>query len=131
MVLPAKGASGIAGPFEDVAVGSWFGGALLSARACPGSCMCETFRVDRTHVPFTGERVIDGMRACFCKTAFRPYDLAVTACLIVFQHHLGDHRFAIRSDGESEQWEDARMLVQDAVGFGARFRLPKDHPPRS
>lgn len=41
--------------------------------------------------------------ADFCKTARKPYDVVVTACLIVLKLHLGD-RVDIQSDGTQTDW---------------------------
>jgi len=47
----------------------------------------------------------------FTKTARKPYDSAVCACLIVFQHHFGDW-FRVSSDGDDadEGWTTARQF---------------------
>ena len=47
----------------------------------------------------------------FCKTAHKPYDEAVTACLCLLKHNLGDS-VNIRSDGTVEEWEDGLHLAQ-------------------
>ena len=127
IVEPSRDATGIAGPFDDVVVGEWFGGAVISARKCPGTCSCDTFRVDRLFGWPTDAEPADGLYLNGCKTAFRPYDLAVTACLIVFNHHLGDRLFPVSSSTVPGHWADARRLVQGTLGYGARFRpLPDE-----
>ncbi|MNW51043.1 hypothetical protein D3C74_285140 [compost metagenome] len=52
----------------------------------------------------------------FCKTAERPYDLAVTSLLLIAKHHL-QQDFTIGSDGGAEDWEAARKLCQMHLGF--------------
>lgn len=42
----------------------------------------------------------------FCKTAKRPYDIAVCLSLMVIKHHLGSD-FRISSDGDFEEWSEA------------------------
>lgn len=39
----------------------------------------------------------------FCKTARKPYDVVVTACLIVLKHRLGDY-IDVSSDGFHRDW---------------------------
>lgn len=51
----------------------------------------------------------------FCKTAFKPYDEVVTACLIALKKAYGD-KVDIGSDGEWESdWVAGRALYQMAV----------------
>ena len=45
----------------------------------------------------------DNPRWDFCKTARKPYDIVVTACLAV----LGEHGLAITSDGDEQDWRRA------------------------
>jgi len=51
----------------------------------------------------------------FCKTAAKPYDLAVTACLLIYKHHSPD-TMILSSDGDDEDWVDAKKLVWDILG---------------
>ena len=54
----------------------------------------------------------------FCKTAQKPYDLAVTGCLVVLKHHLGDS-IEVSSDGDEEDdWDTGKALVQHTLGYG-------------
>lgn len=39
----------------------------------------------------------------FCKTARKPYDIVVTACLALLKHRLGD-AFTVSSDGRANDW---------------------------
>jgi hypothetical protein len=57
----------------------------------------------------------------FCKTAFKPYDWAVTAFLIIAKHYLGD-RILVHSDGTSANWHDARLICQIELGYGMEFK---------
>ncbi len=57
-----------------------------------------------------------------CKTAFRPYDLALTAFLLIAQRHLGSE-MVVRSDGGDPQWDHARLLCQQELSYGAAYRL--------
>lgn len=47
----------------------------------------------------------------FCKTARKPYDVVVTACLIVLKHRLGD-RIQVDSDGYQHNWVDGLELAK-------------------
>jgi len=53
----------------------------------------------------------------FTKTARKPYDDVVTACLIALKHHFGDD-VAIHSDGDEGEWYPGKQLCQRACGYG-------------
>ncbi len=55
-----------------------------------------------------------------CKTAYRPYDVLVTALLIAAKHHFGT-AIRVSSDGESKDWDEARMLCEVTLGYGRTF----------
>jgi hypothetical protein len=67
-----------------------------------------------------------GLCFAFCKTARRPYDLAVTACLIVFRHHIQGEG-EVHTDGMDAEWSAARDLCQRVLGYGAEYRVDKDY----
>lgn len=118
---PARDAAGL-GHNQTAVAGDWFAGATLQHRACNGDCSYETFALDRKvdmsgFVQYGSEPENKGKVFNFCKTAFRPYDIAVTACLIIAKHHLGD-RIVIKTDGEDPQWQDAKMLCYKVLGYG-------------
>jgi len=78
---------------------------------------CETFvleRIDRT------PRAQSGVCFSFCKTERLPYDLAVTSCLLAAVRHF-PHRIAVATDGQAADWNPARELCQEALGYGERF----------
>ena len=50
----------------------------------------------------------------FCKTAYKPYDIAVCACLIIFKHWLPDMK--VSSDGNISDWEPAIKAVRSVFG---------------
>jgi hypothetical protein len=58
----------------------------------------------------------------FCKTARKPYDLAVTALLIIAKHHLRE-RIRVSSDGEDSDWSEAKALCQLLLRYGSEFKL--------
>ena len=63
-----------------------------------------------------------GLAFQFCKTAQKPYDLAVMTALVIAKHHLKD-QIHISSDGEDGDWAAARDLCQLVFGYGADFKL--------
>ena len=79
---------------------------------------CETFRIDRCVVSRDHEpRVFN-----FCKTNHARYDICVQVALIVFAHHFGE-AFLVSSDGNDANWDAARRLCADSLGYGSDFRL--------
>jgi len=91
----------------------------------------ETFVVERTYTPYPGQEPPSRGEGWFefTKTARKPYDCAVCACLIVFQHHF-DAAYTVRSDGDDLDpgWVTARACCQRVLGYGADFTLKV--PPR-
>lgn len=80
------------------------------------------------HESFVFDRIEDSLPqkseeevSCFCKTARKPYDLAVAACLIVAKHYLGD-ALRLKSDGDldEENWPAAFVLAERVLGKDAR-----------
>jgi hypothetical protein len=104
--------------------GTWFAGANLSTRTCDGDCSHETFLVEQRFTIEPWMRPEDDFFAC-CKTAYKPYDIVVTGCLIILTHYFGDV-VRVSSDGEEHDWEDGRRLCQHVLGYGADFRLPRE-----
>ena len=76
----------------------------------------ETFCVPATLSPRSS-----GMG--FCKTARKPYDLAVQLALIVLAHHAG---FTVSSDGDDSDWDAARRFCQAHLGYGEDFQLDRN-----
>ena len=55
----------------------------------------------------------------FCKTARKPYDIVVTACLSILKHYLGD-RIEVSSDGDFSDWNlgtDLAKRILDIEGI--------------
>jgi len=124
---PAKGSSGICLAYEkDSSKGSdvgamWFAGRELLSRTCDGDCSHETFsfpistRIDSAD---PGK----GHFHNFCKTAFKPYDLAVQVCLVIASRYLrGD--IVVNSDGDLDHWRDAVEICKHLFGYGGDFSL--------
>jgi hypothetical protein len=78
------------------------------------------------------DRILSGVRLPiepkgifqFCKTGYRPYDVAVTSFLIVAKHHLGD-RLAVSSDGEDDAWSDGKMICASHLGYGQEYEMTR------
>lgn len=99
--------------YDDEA-GQWFAGATLNRRTCGGDCSHETFRLDRIFPIGERETPENGMYFNFCKTAYKPYDLAVCCLLIIAKQRLSD-AITVSSDGDAEQWRDAAELCQHVL----------------
>lgn len=108
--------------------GQWFAGTLVSQRVAPidnltgfGSGSYETFSIELNEKSdITDDENTDLIFNC-CKTAYRPYDLAVTAVLIAFKHYFPESK--ISSDGEAKDWLDAQFLCNNLLGYGMDFQL--------
>lgn len=64
----------------------------------------------KAHEPFTMPEHYSQGGSSFCKTARKPYDVVVTACLAVLRDRLGN-RFSVSSDGYSDDWEAGITLA--------------------
>jgi hypothetical protein len=74
----------------------------------------ETFVVYRTKTdPWTGEPSEKEEVFQFCKTAYKPYDLPVTAILAYLDSTFPD-AFVISSDGGPDDWTDGIELARRA-----------------
>jgi len=122
---PTAQGAGVAGPGEDARGGTWYAGALVEKRTCNGDCSYEGFALTRVAAEHTRSREPGDGYFNFCKTAFRPYDVAVTACLLVAKHRLGE-LIRVRTDGEDPQWFDAKMLCQTVLGYGLEYEIGDD-----
>ena len=92
--------AGSIGSNQEITSGS------LPFRCCNGDCSYESLWWERC-VP--EDRAEGEWASNFTKTAFRPYDLAVTAFLLIAKHHLG-RELSVDTDGEQAQWEDAAEI---------------------
>ncbi len=66
-----------------------------------------------------------GLAFYWTKTAFKPYDIAVTAALLIAKRHLRD-KLVIHSDGGDPQWADAKELCHEHLGYGTWFSIVDD-----
>lgn len=111
--------------------GNWYAGTLLRQRTAPinnltgkGEGSYETFAIERdiSGRNFLQEdRETKGLFFECCKTAYRPYDLTVTACLIALKHHFPE--CTISSDGGDKDWLDGQFLCNNILGYGLDFKL--------
>ena len=135
----------LCGQEEELAVndsdvsGTWFAGLKLKHRSCGGDCSHETFslpmRIEKddwqkpigkiSHYDQYGKPVYNhkeeiGLYFEFCKTAYKPYDLAVIICLIIAKHHLKE-QILVDSDGTIDTWQDGMLICQKILGYGLDF----------
>lgn len=107
--------------------GEWYAGDLLLQRVAPvsdgyGDGSYESFVVQREWDEDFPQPDSKGRMFGFCKTAYRPYDLAVTAALIALKHHFGDD-VRVTSDGDMPNWRDGQFLCMRLFGYGESFTL--------
>lgn len=121
---PSDTAGGI-GSNATAIDGEWFAGSTLQHRTCNGDCSYESLWFERVMKPELWQEPENGLYFECCKTAFRPYDLAVTAFLLIAKHYLKD-KIAVSTDGEQPQWDDARRLCYIHLGYGPEYVLGKE-----
>ena len=121
--------------------GTWFAGLKLRQRTCGGDCSHETFSLpleiekndwqkpigeishyDQYGKPVYNDKEEVGLYFEFCKTAYKPYDLAVIICLIIAKHHL-KKQIIVTSDGALDKWKDGMLICQKILGYGLDFAL--------
>lgn len=118
---PAEDAGGVNS--GEAEAGTWYAGAQLRTRTCCGDCSHESFWFPRTMgADECGRPDGDGRHFQFCKTAYKPYDVMVTAALIAAKHRFGG-AVMVESDGEDKDWFDAQMLCQQVLGYGLGYSL--------
>lgn len=76
----------------------------------------ETFYIDQIFGG-TYKQWRDNKVFAFCKTARKPYDTIVTACLIILKHYLGDD-IKISSDGHPEEWQNGLNACKERLSYG-------------
>lgn len=118
----------VADPVAEKTAGYWFAGSLLRQRTAPtgtngyGSGSYETAGLERkvgvkdenTFIQYHDDEKRDLIFEC-CKTAYRPYDLAVTAFYTIVKHHVPKTR--VSSDGGEEDWMDAMIICHNLLGY--------------
>ena len=120
---PSPEAEGV-GPASTAIEGDFYGvGVTVRHRCCNGSCSFETFSFERLkQVRPYDEADENGLYGEYVKTGFRPYDIAVTALLLISKHYVR-HQFVVHSDGADAQWSDARRICQRVLGYGDWFGI--------
>ena len=108
VIFPAEDACGIDSDHGKLFAVAFLG--LVTKRRCDGQCCQDDF--------WRGKQYDRG----FCKTAFKPYDVAVTAALIIAKHHWGEN-FEITKCGSDDQWRDAKLICRRILGYGASFKF--------
>lgn len=82
---------------------------------------CEPFSIEAVESPRIQGRPVFS----FCKTEHLPYDLCVKCALVILKHYLGD-QIKVMSDRPDDDWQDARHLCLQHLGYGDDFSLCKD-----
>lgn len=118
---PSPTAGGVNETTEPV-VGPWFSGAMLQTRTCGGSCASAPFVVDRRFLVREWDQLDKGKYFSHCETAYKPYDLAVTAALVRLKENLDDE-IQITSDGKERAFDDAKRLCRELFGHAKKFEL--------
>jgi hypothetical protein len=88
-----------------------------------GELSHETFCLERvTDTTGFTQRDDDGLIFKFCKTAQKPYDIAVCSALIIAKKHFGES-IMISSDGDNEEWQESKALCQKILGYGDNLNM--------
>ena len=90
----------------------------LPYRTCNGDCSYESVWFERC----APDDECDGRTRGFCKTNYRPYDLAVMTFLVIAQRHLGEG-LTVETDGNACHWAEAFALCQMHLGYGAGYHF--------
>ena len=94
-----------------------------------GELSHETFCLERiTETTAHTQRDDDnGLIFNFCKTARKPYDIAVCSALIIAKKHFGKS-IMISSDGDNEEWQESKALCQKILGYGDDLNMNYSTP---
>ncbi len=114
----------LTGQYDSDVSGQWSGGAEIRKRTCGGNCSHESFILEASYQPENWQEPNENKYSHLCKTAFKPYDLAVNISLIIAKHHLNDE-ILVSSDGELNHWKDGMLICQHLLGYGLDFELEK------
>jgi len=123
---PTRQAQGV-GPSSTAIEGDFYGcGVTIRHRCCNGHCSFETFALTRKIDLQAGhDPDQNGLYGEWVKTGFRPYDVAVTAALLIAKRHLDDH-FVVQTNGAGAQWSDGKRLCQTVLGYGDWFGIVEE-----
>lgn len=114
---PVKNAGGVGDSGKEAKDGQWFAGAKLSTRSCGGDCSHESFVFDRIDSRADADDDYKEKYFNFCKTAFKPYDLAVIIFLIIAKYKLKE-KINVSSAGDDDAWFDGKMFCHESLGYG-------------
>ena len=94
-----------------------------------GELSHETFCLERVTdiTGFTQRDDDNGLIFNFCKTARKPYDIAVCSALIIAKKHFGES-IMISSDGDNEEWQESKALCQEILGYGDDLNMNYSTP---
>ena len=67
----------------------------------------------------------NGLCFSFCKTARKPYDRYVTACLMLAKFYFKDD-IIISSDGDIEDWQEGIELIQEKLNVALEINKEED-----
>ena len=82
----------------------------------------ETFYLSKAGIKQRGYEKKEGRKGfAFCKTAKKPYDLLVCACLLVYKHH-SPNTMELGSDGLDEDWGYAENFVKETLGYTVQVK---------
>lgn len=110
---------------RGVALGDGFGKReITAAEAIQDSAIVFNGLASDSHETFYIHRALSDPKWDFCKTARKPYDVAVTACLI-YLDSVFPGRFSVSSDGTAVDWQDGLNLARSALPHIERiFNIP-------
>ena len=118
------GSDGTGDPIITDELVSFNGNAPVAGDADTGDLSHETFYVPRVYEPQDWQRPDrQGRYFDFCKTARKPYDMAVTAALIALHYHFPTPEVEISSDGTAEDWQQGLAFCRATLGYG---KLPPE-----
>lgn len=122
-------------PIDEKTDGQWFAGDLVSSRVAPlynddpdfAAGDYEPIDIDKNlpEEEKTRKSKIglyeSGLYFTSCKTAYRPYDLTVTAILIAVKHHFP--KCVVKTDGQEKDWLDGMFLCNNLLGYGMSLEI--------
>jgi hypothetical protein len=79
---------------------------------------------DEAHEPFELREHFSQNEGGFCKTARKPYDTVVVACLALLKHRLKD-LISVSSDGRFEDWVDGVEYAKKVTGLKIKNPIEK------
>jgi len=105
----------------------YFNGSGTTERVRSGDhwvdALCDTPEHNNLgHETFSIYRKNYGENACsFCKTARKPYDLMVTACLLLYKYYFNSA--SITTDGTEDDWSEAYKFIASVFGKSRALEL--------